>query len=82
MPENFGPERRLRAEIDKLKDPAPYKETFETVEAQQLSQAIDLLAALQNGTFLDASQVGYEKLRNAKLYLDKLLKKHLESEKE
>jgi hypothetical protein len=74
-------EMSLQKDIDKLTDPTPYKEKFETEEAQELNQAIDILFRLQSHTFLDASSVGYQKLTSAKMYLDKLLKKHLEEEK-
>src|SRR5713226_3543097 len=70
----------LQADIDRLKDPARYQATFETKEAQQLSQGIEILARLQSEAYEGASRVGYEKLRNAKLYLDKLLKDHFSAE--
>ena len=80
MSESTSPERKLQADIDRLKDPSPYREKFETKEAQQLSQAVDILWRLQGEAYKDASRVGYEKLRDAKLYLDGLLKQHLDRE--
>ena len=72
-------EANLQHDIDKLKDPKPYKEKFETQEVQQLSQAIDILWRLaKEANQVDATKVGLDKLTDAKLYLDKLLKKELE----
>jgi hypothetical protein len=69
-------EDRLRADIDQLKDPAPYRRKFESQEVQQLGQAIDILWRLQREAYNDASRVGYEKLRDAKIYLDQMLREH------
>ena len=46
------------------------------------TQAIDILAKLQSDSYSDASRVGYEKLRNAKFYLDDLLKQQFDVPKE
>ncbi len=69
-------------EIDKFKDPKPYKDKLETEQAQQLTQAIDILWQLQKMNYRDATNVGYEKVRDAKIYLDKLLKQEFESKEE
>ena len=68
--------RALRADIDKLKDPSPYRKQFESETVQQLSQAIDLLHRLQVEALGDASRLGYEKLRDARFHLDQALKDH------
>lgn len=82
MADKLSGEERIQADIDRLKNPMPYQETFETQQVQELKQAIDILWRLQQATFKDASKVGYEKLQNAKFYLDKLLKRHFgDSEK-
>jgi hypothetical protein len=81
MSERLNPEARLQADIDKLKDPAPYRNKFETAEARQLIQALDLLGRLRVAAFKDVSSVGYEKLRDATTYLDGLLKQHFDSPK-
>ncbi len=68
------PEPAMQSDIDRLKNPASYKEQFESTEVQELSQAIDILARLRMSTHDDASRVGWEKLEHARKYLDELLK--------
>ena len=72
----------LQADIDRLKETASYRDRFERESTQQLCQAVDILTRLQNAAKADASQVGYEKLRNAKLYLDNMLQESVASEEE
>jgi hypothetical protein len=75
--------QRLRVDIDKLKNPVPYQEKFETEGIRELKQAVDILGRLASEAYRgDASRVGYEKLRNAQMYLDRLLKQQLEPPKE
>jgi len=78
MQETRSNKERLQADIDKLKNPASYIERFETREAQQLTQAIDILWRLAREAHnVDATKVGLDKLTDAKMYLDRLLSKHL-----
>ena len=79
-PERPRSEARLKADIDRLKDPNPYKEKYGTEEIQHLAQAIDILGRLQASSLNVTSMVGYDKVRNARAYLDTLLKHHLEKE--
>jgi hypothetical protein len=69
---------RLQTDIDRLKDPRPYQEQFETQQVQALTQAIDILWRLAREAHdVDATKVGLDKLTDAKLYLDKLLHEQL-----
>jgi hypothetical protein len=76
--ENSPANQELQSDIDKLKDPSSYKETFERKEVQELQQAIDIIATLRTASYKDASKVGWEKLAHARDYLDRLLKKQFE----
>lgn len=77
MSESRNTSDNLQADIDQLKEVAPYRGRFERESTRQLCQAVDLLTRLQNAAKADSSQVGYEKLRNAKLYLDDMLRESL-----
>jgi hypothetical protein len=80
---DFHGDPNLQSNIDKLKDPKPYQEKFEMQEVQQLSQAVDILDKLSiNNYHHHGSRVGYEKIRNAQMYLDKLLKQQFDAPEE
>jgi hypothetical protein len=70
-------ESDLQKKIDLLKDSSPYKEKFATREAQELTQAIDLLSRLCAEFARTGNQVGYNLLGNAKDHLEKVLKEYL-----
>jgi hypothetical protein len=74
---------RLRRDIDELKDPRPYKDKYESREIQALTQAIDILWRLARDAHeVDATTVGLDKLTDAKIYLDKLLKQEFREQED
>jgi len=79
-PERYSPERKLKEDIEKLKDPEPYRAAYESPEVQQLVQAIDLLDRLKQSAFLTSADAGYQALVDAKIYLDRRLKEHFRDE--
>jgi hypothetical protein len=78
FPGQYPSERQLKEDIDKLKNPEPYRARYESAEVQELVQAIDLLDRLKRSAFLNSTDIGYTALVDAKIYLDRRLKDHLQ----
>jgi hypothetical protein len=64
----------LREDINEIMSSEDYDHRYATPQARELGRAVDILTRLQNATESDVSSVGFEKLRNAKLYLDSVLR--------
>lgn len=80
MPPRPSPEQNLQADIDKIKDPTPYKDKYDTEREQHLRQAIDILDRLKREAFEhrsgrenDPTYIAYEQLLDAQIYLLGLL---------
>ena len=68
--------------INELKKSPEGMEGFGSEEARDLQRAIDILTTLRvQASGQGGSQVAWDKLENAKRYIEKLMKEHLEQEK-
>lgn len=68
-------------DINRFKKPGLYKEMYADERVQQLVQAMDILARLREESFGGSSRLPWEKLENARKYLDDILKNHLDQDK-
>ena len=76
-------EEQLRQDVDKLKNPEPYKEKYVTPEVQELMNALDILGRLETDAYVNISTiVPYEKLRDAKRHLDNILREQFSDKPE
>ena len=75
-------EQKLQADIGNLKDPAPYRQKFETERIQELTQALDILARLRREAWKGGPSIPHQKLFHAWDYLNGLLKEESKKENE
>jgi len=82
IPNLLEDERSLPSEDDEIRDSGSSRNEYTRSEAQDLSQAIEVIVALRRQVAADNNRMAWNKLLHATEHLEKLLRSHVESDKE